>query len=480
MAVADDLATILTILTGVIACAAFFAATGPGARLIIFLILFVARWRTVVLAARRTGLVAHPSHTRRAVREIVQTQYSGAPYNLAIEMEWLCTLYDTSLPIVMTPKYDSRTNLQYLATGYERLAARCSARLIFGTNGNDIISQQARVAGEAAVLLRRNSSQVAYADNASPEVIDSRRHGTYIKLMYADVSMDFAVSPHPSRQPPAPDRLPGKSSSAKPRFEGILPFLLRHQLELDSGSGRTLLHLGIGEIPYSRVLVLNDIPWDPKSPDPPEAVEQHTVTISLLPVTLDGRVLLSRRATGAGSYAGMLGPYINGNAELRDRRGIAADRDDSGMPDLLRAACREGMEEVGLSLDPSDLKILGLAQIWSREDTGIYSLLLSATLPITAAEAMSRTRYSDPVEGSWEVGSEIYAIALWEDANGTSEVLRWITSDPEVMPHAVAGIVALAAKSAETAAISLDHSATAGAARPDRLINVLRTCNPYR
>ena len=77
MAVADNLATILTILTGVIACAAFFAATGPGARLIIFLILFVARWQTVVRAARRTGLAAKTSYNLHAVREIVQAQYSG-------------------------------------------------------------------------------------------------------------------------------------------------------------------------------------------------------------------------------------------------------------------------------------------------------------------------------------------------------------------------------------------------------------------
>jgi hypothetical protein len=176
----------------------------------------------------------------------------------------------------------------------------------------------------------------------------------------------------------------------------------------------------------------------------------------------------------------MIGPYINGNAELRDRRGLAADRDDFGIPDLLRAACREGKEEVGLSLDPSDLKILGLAQIWSPEDTGLYSLLLSATLSITAAEAMERTRYSDPVEGSWEVGSEIYAVSLWEDEKSIAEVLRWVTSDAEVMPHAVASMVALAGKSSNTRTIRLKHSPTASAARPDRLIKILPTCNPYR
>ncbi len=479
MAGITDLATILSVITGLIACAAFFAATGAGARIIIFLILSATRWRTVIRAAVRTGLTAKKRFMFRAVREIVQVQYSGVPYNLAIEMEWLCNLYQTSLPIVMADEFVSRKDLQRLATGYERLAGHCRARLIFGAKGNDIISQQACIADQAAALLQQNSLQVVHGDGTSPEVIDLRPHGSYVRLMYADVSTECVVSPHPSRQRPVPEMLQRESSPAKPRFEGILPFLLGHRMELDGGSGRTLLHLGIGEIPYSNLLSRNTS-WDPKDSEPPAGVAQHAVSLSVIPVTSDRRVLLSRRAPAAGSYAGMIGPYITGNAELRDRRGLAADRDESGIPDLLRAACREGKEEVGLSLEPGDLRVLGLAQIWSPEDTGIYSLLLSATLSMTAAEAVRMTRHSDPVEGSWEVGSEIYAVSFWEDNQSVAQVLRWIASDEEVIPQAVACMVALAKKTSMVRTVNLNRAIGSPSPRPDRLINVIHTYHPYR
>ena len=474
-----DLATILSVITGLVACAALFAATGPGARMIIFLILSAARWQTVLRTARRTGLVAKKRFAYDTVRKIVKIQYLGAPYNLAIEMEWLCNLYGTSLPIVMSERFTSREDLRSLATGYERLAGSCRARLIFGAKGNDIISQQAHVADQAAALLQQSSLQVVQDATSAPEAIDLRAHGAYVRLMYADINMECVVSPHPSRQRRVPEILQRDSPPAKPRFEGILPFLLRHQVELDEGSGRTLLHLGIGEIPYSSLLARNTF-WDPHNSEPPQNVEQHAVSLSVIPVTSDGFVLLSRRAPAAGSYPGRIGPYITGNAELRDRRGLSADRNEFGMPDLLRAACREGKEEVGLSIDPDQLKILGLAQIWSQEDTGIYALLLSATLSMTAEEVVQLTRYSDPVEGAWEVGSEIYAVSLWKDDQSIRDVLHWITSDEEVIPQAVACIVALANKTSEVRIVNLDRSSVSPYPKPHRLVNVLRTCQPYR
>ena len=474
-----DVATILSVITGLLACAALFAATGPGARVIIFLILSTTRWQTVLRAAKRTGLVANNHFAYDAVRGIVKIQYSGAPYDLATEMEWLCGLYGTSLPIVMADKFIRREDLRSLATGYERLAGNCRARLIFGAKGNDIISRQARVADEAAVLLQESSLHVARDSDSDPEIIDLRAHGSYVRLMYAEINMECAISPHPSRQPGVPEILHRDPPSAKPRFEGILPFLLRHRIELDEGSGRTLLHLGIGEIPYSGLLARNTF-WDPDNPEPPPDVEQHAISLSVIPVTSDGFVLLSRRAPAAGSYAGRIGPYITGNAELRGRRGLSADRNEFGNPDLLRAACREAKEEVGLSLDPDQLKILGLAQIWSQEDTGIYALLLSATLSITAEEAVLLTRYSDPVEGAWEVGSEIYAVSLWKDDQSIRDVLRWITSDEEVIPQAVACIVALANKTSEVRMVNLRRSSVSPSPKPDRLVKVFRTCQPYR
>jgi hypothetical protein len=479
MADITDVATILSVITGLVACAALFAATGLGARIIIFVILSATRWQTVIRVARRSTLAAKRRFAYDAVREIVKIQYSGAPYNLATEMEWLCKLYDTSLPIVMSDNFINREDLQSLSTGYERLAGRCRARLIFGAKGNDIISQQAHIADQAAALLQQSSLQIVHDSSSALETIDLRDHGSYIRLMYAEINMECVVSPHPSRQPRVPEVLRRDSQPAKPRFDGILPLLLRHQIELDEGSGRTLLHLGIGEIPYSSLLARNTS-WDPRNSEPPPSVEQHAVSLSVIPVTSDGFVLLSRRAPAAGSYAGRIGPYITGNAELRDRRGLSADRDEFGIPDLLRAACREGKEEVGLSLDPDQLKILGLAQIWSQEDTGIYALLLSATLSMTAAEVVQLTRYSDPVEGAWEIGSEIYAVSLWKDGQSIRDVLHWITSDEEIIPQAVACIVALANKTSKVRVATSNRSSVSPAPRPNRLVNVLRTHQPYR
>jgi len=474
-----DLATILSVITGLVACAALFAATGRGATIIIFMILSAARWQTVVRAARRAGLVANRRSAYDAVREIVRIQYSGAPYNLTTELEWLCRLYGTSLPIVMADGFLNREDLRALAKGYERLTGNCRARLIFGAQGNDIISRQAAVADEAAVLLQQSSLHVAQDASGAAEIIDLRARGSYVRLLYAEINAECLVSPHPARRPGAPEMLKGGFPSEKPRFEGILPFLLKHRIDLDEGSGRSLLHLGLGEIPYSGLLALN-APWDPGNSDPPPSVEQHAVTLSVIPVTSDGFVLLSRRAPAAGSYAGRIGPYVNGNAELRDRRGISADRDESGIPDLLRAACREAREEVGLALEPDQLKVLGLAQIWSPEDTGIYALLLSATLSMTAAEAVQLTRYSDPVEGAWEIGSDVFAISLWKDDRSVGDVLRWITADDEVIPHAVACVVALANKTSDVRLADLDRSSVSPAPKPSRLVTVLRTRQPYR
>lgn len=474
-----NLATILSVLTGFIACMAFLAATGPGSRLIIFLILSSVRLQTVISAAKRSGLTSKRGPIYRAVREIVTTQYAGAPYDLGIELEWLCRLYRAALPITMIEQYVSRDDLECLALGYQRLAGHCRARLIFGARNSDIISQQARIADQSALFLRQHSLHVVEVADMSPEVIDLRFRGSYIKVMYADTSMECIVSPHPSRQPSVPEMLQGASPTAKPRFEGILPFLLRHRLELDGGSGRILLHLAIGEIPYSNLLSRNTF-WDPENSEPPKEVERHAVSLSVIPVTSDGYVLLARRAPAAGSYAGLIGPYITGNAELRDRRGLAADRNEFGIPDLLRAACREGIEEVGIPLQANSIRILGLAQIWSREDTGIFSLLLSASLPMTADEAVQLTRYADPVEGGWEVGSEMYALSLWEDNRSVEEILRWIVSDDEIIPQAVACIIALTHKTSDVRVADLKNALASHSTRPDRLVKTLPVHRPYR
>jgi hypothetical protein len=232
----NDLATVLRVITGLIACLAFLAATGLGSRLIIFLILAGTRQRTVIRAAKRAGLTDKMAAIYRRVREIVTTQYTGALYNLALEMEWLCELFDVGLPVTMAAERITATDLECLSIGYERLAGHCRARLLFGARGSEVVSQQARVADEAARRFQQHSLHQVRHDVPPPEVIDLRARGSYVRLMYSETSMDCIVSPHPSLQPTAGSMLPRSTPSAKPRFEGILPLLLRHQMELDGGS----------------------------------------------------------------------------------------------------------------------------------------------------------------------------------------------------------------------------------------------------
>lgn len=223
----------------------------------------------------------------------------------------------------------TRKDLDRLSDGYQRLAGHCRARLLFGVRGNDVISQQAHVADQTAGLLRQHSLHLIQNGGLPPDVIDLRPHGSYVRLMFAEASMDIIVSPHPSRQPSVPEILRAASPSAKPRFEGILPFLLRYRMELDGGSGRTLLHLAIAEIPYSNLLSRNTF-WDPDDPQSPEEVGQHAISLAVLPVTSDGRILLSRRASAAGSYAGMIGPYVTGTRNCEIVEGLPLTVTSSG------------------------------------------------------------------------------------------------------------------------------------------------------
>ncbi len=472
-------ATILSVVTGVIAVFVFVAATSAGSRVFVFTVLAGARTRTVALTLHRLGL-GRRSHIAAEVRAIVLDQLSGAPYNVATELEWLSRVSRGTYPVTFAdPADDPRfpEAMRAVADAYQRLASRCRSRLLVGARGSELVSRQAEVAESAAQALRTHSSNTAYLRTDHVEILDLRARGAFVRLLYADENMDCAVSPFPSRMPAVPETL--SADSSRPRFDGILPYLLAHRLERDRESGRTRLHLAIAETPYSFLRSLN-VGWNPDAPEPPRPVARHAITLAMLPVTSDGKVLLSRRAAGAGSYPGMVGPYVTGNAELRDRHGVLADRDLHGLPDLLGAVCRESHEEVGLQLRPTDLRVLGLAQIWSPEDTGIWCLLTTSALPISAAEVSGLTRFADPVEGSWEVGHEVYALSPWRSPDGPDRLLQWAAGQPDLVPHAVACLAALFRKSGTPGPGWWSSAAASPPSWPEDLIETLPARHPFR
>src|SRR5690606_266692 len=89
------------------------------------------------------------------------------------------------------------------------------------------------------------------------------------------------------------------------------------------------------------------------------------LTLSLVLQAGDGRLLLVERSGTAGSHEGRYGPSVNGNAEMRSRRGLVADADGFGLPDLRAAICREAAEELGAVIRPDRVSVTGLARFSS-------------------------------------------------------------------------------------------------------------------
>ncbi|WP_183096200.1 hypothetical protein [Nocardioides stalactiti] len=439
----------LAVVASLIGVIVFVASTGPGSRFLVSRVLAGARRRTVVKV-----LVTHGVSTRRAAlsaaRKMTTDLLDGQPHDANAELEWLADLRGDGLPMAFVAAGDPsrRVLLNFLADSYEVMAGTWRSRLIFGTRASDLVASMAAVAERTSSILREHASNASLEHARKDAVeIDLRARGHFARVMYTTRNIELSVSPHSLCLKPIDGRL--RKGGAQPQFEGILPLLLDEQLELDEKSGRHRLHLAIAKMPYSQLLNRNT-KWDPTQI--PASSRDHAISLALLPVSADGCILFVRRSEQAGSYPGMIGPLVTGNAELRDRRGLRADRDPEGIPDLLSAICREAREEVGLQLDPGDLRVLGLARIWSPEDTAIWCLITTAALRISAAEVASRARYADHVEGAWEVGSELFAVDPWRTQNADVDVLKWAAS-ADLVPQAVASLAALMRKSGTDIAI---------------------------
>jgi 8-oxo-dGTP pyrophosphatase MutT (NUDIX family) len=410
---------------------------------------------------------------------LVRAQLSGEPRTVNAELEWLTTVHAAG-PLPLT--YNTNGSLARsellngLAAAYEAMAGQCKSRLLIGARGSQPVSDTATVAQQTAETLRVHATNrvLTSAQVPAPVEVDLRWRGCYSRIFYATTHMDLAISPNPGRLETVPEAL--AASQGRPYFEGILPLLLGQQVELDQESGRLRLHLAISELPYSQLRHRN-VDWDRTTV--PILTQTHAISIALLPVTQDAKVLFAGRASGAGSYPGMIGPYVTGNAELRQRHGLRADRDDHGLPDLLKAICREAREEVGLDIKPHDVRILGLTQTWSPEDTGIWALLTTVALDLTAAEVAERARYGDHVEGTWEVGNIMYALSPWASDDDAAALLRWSIENDRVVPQAVASLHALLVK----AGVTLPSDLTSGNAPSlpfEHLIESLPLRQPFR
>jgi 8-oxo-dGTP pyrophosphatase MutT (NUDIX family) len=469
-------ASTLAVVTSLIAVSVFIASTGAGSGYLIRRVLTGARRRTVVKVLAKHGVCTRGAAVR-AANDLAHGLVAGKHHDANAELEWLARLQDNGLPFtfIVGDDKDRRTQLGELAAAYELMAGKWRSRLVFGTRASELVASLAKVADETSTILGVHATNAVVVGAAGDAIdIDLRARGHFAQVLYSSWNLDLAVSPHPNRLASVPGQLVG--GGTQPRFDGILPHLLDQQLELDQQSGRHRLHLAIAEMPYSQLLARN-IPWDVL--EQPVTSLTHAVSLALLPVTSDGFTLLARRSDQAGAYPGMIGPYVTGNAELRDRMGLRADRDSFGLPDLLAAICREAREEVGLRLVPEQLRLLGLARIWSPEDTGIWCLMTTASLTITKEEAAELVRFGDHVEGSWEVGAELLALDLWRPPGAHRDVLRWAAS-ADLVPQAVASLLALVRKSGCDVSIDWRAAASSPTVLTESVLQPVSLRHPFR
>jgi ADP-ribose pyrophosphatase YjhB (NUDIX family) len=229
-------------------------------------------------------------------------------------------------------------------------------------------------------------------------------------------------------------------------FDGVLPRLVGWRTERDNGNGRLRLHLAMAETTYGAVLLDHYPDALGGTVRNVTGMRAKLLTLSAIVVSSDRKLLFAGRSRHAGSHPDKFGPAVNGNLELRPRKGILPDGDEFGLPDPRRALAREAAEELGLVMDPHRIQMLGMGRFSvGDKERGTHVLLALAQPDLTAEDITAGIRDADPMEGRWELGSEFLAAPLPRAGEDVDPILSWLLHDPRLTPHAVlTGIAAVA------------------------------------
>ena len=464
-------------------------------------------WRAqpawLILRRRHAALeplgITHRSSKRR-VRQIIQ----GGPNAAADELNWLATelpgddsgaTWGPGRPMPITFAAPA-ADLISLSQAYSAYAADLQRGSFLGTTSVPVIERETDMALMTSRLLAEAAAgggsgvkrKPRYVRINSPEMgreldwwqlpetkTGSLAYDTFVSYRRHRLRPVYGDPQDAATTLPAPLEVTGLETEdlaasddekqflrekfeSQHTFDGVLPRLVDWRTERDSGNGRLRLHLAMAETTYGAVL-LDHYPQatavaagtsrvaSSGSADREVRGEQaRLLTLSAVVVTSDRMMLFAGRSKLAGSHPEKFGPAVNGNLELRRRKGILGDSDEFGLPDPRRALARESTEELGLQLDPDKIHFLGLGR-FSVEDKerGTHVFLALAQPPLTAAEIVAGVRDADPMEGRWELGGEFLAAPLPEDQGGVDAVLSWLLHDPTLTPHAVlAGIATVA------------------------------------
>jgi hypothetical protein len=267
---------------------------------------------------------------------------------------------------------------------------------------------------------------------------------------------------HPLKTSPEEQTALIAKFSSRHTFDGLLPRLVNWEQQYDETSGRSRIHLTLAACSFSAV-ILDHYPAQPqvdraiasigggravakgiRKDQDIHGLHVGLMTLSSVPITSDGYLVLVERSSETGIYEGLLGTAISGNLEWHARNGHLVDFDGRGMPDIRRALAREAKEELGITLSPESFAITGLANCDSPVERGTNIVLSLVRLPLTLDKLQkSIIDQSDLVEGRWEIGSRLLGIPIpREKKDEGATIARWLLNTHELTPHATIATLA--------------------------------------
>jgi hypothetical protein len=444
-----------------------------------------------LMARRRNAAMKGLNIPRKSSLSRVQAIVKGAPQGAADELNWLASVYpsyrldpdaDVKSSNLLNFSED-RAHLAALSRAYRAYAADLRRGSLLGAAAAPVVIQEIRIATLTADLLAEAASGKSMATSESIRVETPKfkrilEISKLPELASGTLAYDLFVSYRRHRLVPLPRERPVQAESPQSlenpglekfplsasaedlsllerklakqhAFDGVLPRLLDWRTERDETNGRVRLHLALSETTFGAVTLdhypaaFKDLKGELRNVKGDSA---KLLTLSSAVVTADRVLLFAGRSKLVGSHPNQFGPAVNGNLELRTRKGVLPDGDEFGLPDPRRALAREAAEELGLGLGPSAFQILGIGKFTIGEvEHGTNVLMALAQVEKTADQIREGVREADPMEGRWELGSHLLAAALPSNDSDVDVMLSWLLHDPRLTPHSVlVGCVTLA------------------------------------